>query len=231
MTVDRRRRSRALVPAHEDDALTTKELCQACSDVTGTTGAAIALISPDLEQSTAGASNEVSDRIEELQFTLGEGPAVDAYQQERPVLEPDLADPATPRWLGFTGPALKAGVRAVFGFPLHVGAAWFGVLDLYRDRPGPLDEQQHADALAMADVVTEAILLMQAHAAPGDVATELATDSPTRSVVHQAAGMISAQVDVSVAQAMVRLRAHAFSNDKRLAEVSKEVVARELRFA
>jgi hypothetical protein len=230
MTVDRRSRMRTLLSAGEDLDLTTKMLCRVCSDVTGTTGAAITLMSPDLEQSAAGASNEVSGQIEELQFTVGEGPARDAHRDARPVLEPDLADPVTARWFGFSGPAVKAGVRAVFGFPLHVGTVRFGVLDLYRDRPGPLDEEQHADALAMADVVAEAVLLMQANAPQGTLAAELASDANRRSVVHQAAGMISAQLDVSVAHALIRLRAYAFSSDRRLVEVAGEVVGRRLRF-
>lgn len=64
-----------------------------------------------------GSSNEVSDLVEELQFTLGEGPCVDAYDTGRPVSEPDLADPTALRWAAFSAPALDAGVRAVFAFP------------------------------------------------------------------------------------------------------------------
>ncbi len=82
-----------------------------------------------------------------MQYTLGEGPCVDAYQKDMVVSEPDLADPETVRWLAFTPPALQAGVRAVFGFPLRVGTVRLGALNLYRDRPGPLGAEQHADAL------------------------------------------------------------------------------------
>jgi len=155
---------------------------------------------------------------------------VDAFQSDAPVLEPDLADPAQRRWVGFTDPALKAGARAVFGFPLHVGALRFGALNLYRDRPGPLTDEQRADALVMADVAAEALLLMQANAPPGALAAELATEANTRSVVHQAAGMMSAQLEVSVAQALIRLRAYAFSHERRLVDVARSVVDLRLRF-
>src|SRR5207249_7772270 len=73
----------------------------------------------------------------------GEGPCVDACRQDRVVAEPDLADPVTRRWLAFTRPALRAGARAVFGFPLRVGTVRLGALNLYRDRPGPLSGEQH----------------------------------------------------------------------------------------
>ncbi|MDQ6697895.1 MAG: GAF and ANTAR domain-containing protein [Actinomycetota bacterium] len=211
--------------------LGSTQLCEVCAEVTGMTGAGIMLISGDVSQGSAGSSDDVSAQIEELQFTLGEGPCVDAYRSDAPVLEPDLADPVEHRWLGFSDAALKAGARAVFGFPLHVGALRFGALNLYRDRTGPLGPEQHADALVMADVAAEALLLMQANAPPGTLATELATEENTRSVVHQAAGMMSAQLEVGVAQALVRLRAYAFSHERRLVDVARSVVDRRLRFS
>ena len=72
------------------------------------------------------------------------------------------------RWPAFSRPGVEAGVRAVFGFPLQVGAVRLGALNLYRDRPGPLTDDQHADALVMADVAAQAVLLLQADAPPGD---------------------------------------------------------------
>jgi GAF domain-containing protein len=175
-------------------------------------------------------TNKVSATIEELQYALGEGPCVDAHTYGRPVLEPDLAEPVTPRWPAFTGPALDVGVRAIFGFPLHVGAIRLGALNLYRDRPGPLTPEQHADALVAADVATHAILALQADAPPGQLAAELEADSDFRYVVHQASGMVAAQLDISVGQALIRLRAYAFGNELPLADVAKDVVTRALRF-
>lgn len=215
-----------------DDGTNTSaaHLCRVCTEVTGMTGAGIMLLHDEVSQSLAAASNEVSVQVEELQFTLGEGPAVDACQQGRPVLEPDLADPETPRWLGFTPPAVEAGVRAVFAFPLLVGAERFGALVLYRDRPGPLQAEQHADSLALAEVAAEAVLLIQANAPPGALASELATQANKRAVVHQAAGMMSAQLEVSIPQALIRLRASAFSSNRRVVDVAADVVGRHMRF-
>jgi len=172
----------------------------------------------------------VSELIEELQFTLGEGPCVDAYNQGRPVLEPDLADPEEPRWLAFSPRALAADARAVFGFPLQVGAVRLGALNLYRDRPGPLSDDQHADALVLADVAAQFVLAKQANAPLDMVATELDAGANFHLAEHQASGMVAAQLGVSVAEALIRLRAHAFSHDVALTQVADEVVARRLRF-
>jgi hypothetical protein len=207
-----------------------KRLCEVCAEVTEMTGAGIMLMSGDVPRGSACTTNEVSALVEQLQYELGEGPCVDAHQQHRPVLEPDLAAPSTPRWLAFAGPAVDAGVRAVFGFPLRIGEIRLGALNLYRDRSGPLTDDQHADALVVADVAAEAVLVLQAGAPPGALAEALETGGDFHYVVHQASGMVAAQLEISVGQALIRLRAHAFGSGRPLAEVAAEVVARRLRF-
>ncbi|MGZ8755856.1 MAG: GAF domain-containing protein, partial [Acidimicrobiia bacterium] len=192
--------------------LETKRLCEVCAEVTGMTGAGIMLMSGDVPSGAVCTTDNVSRLIEELQFTLGEGPCVDAYHQDRPVLEPDLSAPGAPRWMAFAVPAIAAGARAVFGFPLQVGAVRLGALNLYRDQPGQMSDEQHADALVMADVSAAAVLMMQANAPPGKVAVELESGSDFRYVVHQASGMVAVQLNVSIAQAMIRLRGYSFSN-------------------
>src|SRR3954451_6604650 len=151
--------------------------------------------------------------IEELHYILGEGPGVDAHRHHRPILEPDLADPAVVRWSAFCGPAVEAGARAVFGFPLAVRDVQLGALNLYRDRPGPLTPDQFADALVLAAVVARSILAMQATADPGALGAELEIGTNFHLAVHQATGMVSVQLDVPLAEALVRLRAHAYRHD------------------
>ncbi len=208
----------------------TARLCEVCAEVSAMSGAGIMLMSDDTPLGSVCTTNAVSDLIEELQYTLGEGPCVDAHQEGRPVLEPDLADPVTPRWLAFSPPALAAGTRAVFGFPLQVGAARLGAMNLYRDRPGRLSDDQHADALVMAGVAAQVVLAMQANAPLDKVATELEAGANFHLVEHQASGMVATQLGVSVGEALVRLRAYAFSHDLGLNEAAEAVVARQLRF-
>jgi hypothetical protein len=145
------------------------------------------------------------------------------------VAEPDLADPVTRRWLAFTPPAVEAGVRAVFGFPLRVGTVRLGALNLYRDLPGPLSGGQHADALVVADVAARWVLEAQAGAPPGAVAAELEAGADFHVAVHNAAGIVSVQQQISVTEALIRLRAYAFSYDRLLADVADDVVAHRLR--
>src|SRR5580693_10699036 len=150
-----------------------KRICTVCPDIVGVDGAGVMLMSGEVPRGSLCATDAVSHRIEDLQYTLGEGPCVDAYRQDRVVTEPDLAEPMMPRWQAFTPPALKAGVRAIFGFPLRVGTVRLGALNLYRDSPGPLSRDQHADALVVAGVAARLVLEAQAGAPAGAIAQEL----------------------------------------------------------
>jgi hypothetical protein len=228
MPGDRLRRILAALRAG-GDAWSSAWLCRVCPGIAGVTGAGVMLMSGDIPRGSLCTSDEVSHLIEELQYTLGEGPCVDAYQQDRVVAEPDLADPVIRRWPAFSPPALQAGARAVFGFPLRVGTAHLGALNLYRDVPGPLSGDQHADALVVADVAARWVLEAQAGAPLDAVAEELEISADFHFVVHNAAGMVSVQEGISVTEALIRLRAFAFSSDRLLADVAEDVVARRLR--
>ena len=192
-------------------------------------GAGVMLMSGDIPRGSLCTTDEVSQLIEELQYTLGEGPCVDAYLQDKVVAEPDLADPVTRRWPAFTPPALQAGVRAIFGFPLRVGTVHLGALNLYRDLPGPLTGDQHADALVVADVAARWVLEAQAGAPVDMVAEELEVSADFHFAVHNAAGIVSVQEGISVTEALIRLRAFAFSSDRLLADVAQDVISRRLR--
>jgi hypothetical protein len=228
---ERRLRILGLLIGVEDTNLCTSRLCEVCAQVTGMSGAGIMLMSGDVPRGSLCTTNSVSDLIEQLQYVLGEGPCVDAYHQDWPVLEPDLANPQYARWPAFAGQAVQAGARAVCGFPLQVGSIRLGALNLYRDEPGPLSDEQHADALVLADLVAQSVLVLQASAQPGALAAELEAGADFHYTVHQASGMVSVQLGASVAQALIRLKAYAFSNDVPLAEVADSVIRRTLRFA
>ena len=213
------------------DGSSPRRLCEVAAEVTAMSGAGVMLLAGDRPQASLCTTDAVSSLIEEAQYTLGEGPCVDAHRLGTVIVEADLSAAAGRRWTEFSSRALDAGVRAVFGFPIRVGAARLGALNLYRDRPGPLGDEQHADALVIADVSARSILTAQAQAAPGQLGVDLEGDNHLWGVVHQAAGMVSVQLDIPVADALVRLRARAFATNRGVSEVARDVVERRLRFA
>jgi hypothetical protein len=229
MLTDRLFRILALLRASDGARLSATGLCDVAVEAVAVTAASVMLMSDDIPRGSGCASTRLSSLIEDLQFTLGEGPCVDAYGLDRPVLEPDLASNGGRRWIAFAAPAVAAGVRATFGFPLRVGTVRLCALNLCNDLPGPLSDDQHADALVMADIVTRTLLAIQAEAPPGAIAIDLEEGSDFRGVVHQASGMVSAQMNIRIAEALARLRAFAFATDRLLMAVSEDVVTRRLR--
>jgi hypothetical protein len=207
-----------------------RRVCELCVRRLSLSAASVALISGPQSRGLLAASGRLAGRVEELQFALGEGPCIEAFDHGAPALEPDLAAGGLARWPGFARAALALGVRAVFAVPLQVGAARVGVLDLARDTPGPLDGEELADVLVLADMTTSAVLFLQSGAPDGALGATLAQAGSDRIVVHQATGMVSAQLRAPVADALARLRAFAVANDRNLDEVAVDVVARRLRF-
>ncbi len=204
-------------------------LCDACVLVLPIQRAAISVYVPNSGLEVLCASDRVAERVEWAQITLGEGPGVDAIAADGPQLAEDLADPRGP-WPTFAAEAVKSGVGALYSLPLEVGAIRVGVLDLYRDRAESLNANDFADALAVAELVT-AILLTVGRT--GRLTESLGSwwDQPlsTREV-HQATGMIVAQLGITARDAYARMQGFAFAQGRLLNDVASAVVNRRLRF-
>lgn len=228
VSTDRRLRLWSLAAAYaEGEPVTVEHVCSAAIATTATDGAAIAVALTATPRETIYSSDPTAEEVEELSLTLGEGPGVDALGGDL-ALVPDLGtNQCLARWPAFAPTAVAAGVRAVFALPLQVGAVRLGVLDLYRAAPGDLDHEQLLDALVLADTACALLLDATGHPLPGRVPEPVWLQHPE---VHQATGMVSVQLGLSAAFALIRLRAYAYANDRRLRDVAHDVVARRLRF-
>jgi hypothetical protein len=204
-------------------------VCEAAVSLLSLSGAGVSLMVDGELRGAAGVSEAGIEVVQELQLTLGEGPCVDAWRDMEPVLEADLAAPAQVRWPAFAHAGVHAGISAVFAFPLQLGAVSLGVLALYRDRPGPLNDEELALGLVLAEVATQTILGLQV-GAPAEQLHVLLADEPAHwAEIHQATGMVSAQLEVSLDEAFVRLRSFAFANDRPLRDIAEDIVTRRLR--
>jgi len=205
-------------------------LCLACAEIVGVTGAGLILMSGASSLGFVGVSDRVTEAVEQVEFTLGEGPCVTACRTRTPVFDADLADEGVVSWPEFRRGALAAGVRAAFGFPVLVDRTCIGSLNLYRDRSGALTEGQIADALVVARFAGRTLMGWQADAPPGSVPWQLENVPTHRIEVHQATGRIAVQAAISVEDALVLLRAYAFSHDRLISDFAADVAAGRLRF-
>ncbi|MGW5731460.1 MULTISPECIES: ANTAR domain-containing protein [Streptomyces] len=172
-------------------------------------------------------SDDVSARLEDAQFTLGQGPGIDADFTEVPHQVADLE--AGERWPQFAAEARALGVRAVFVWPVRSGAARFGGLTGYRKEPGFLTGPQAADGLRVADALTSRLLAWRSGAvvSPNEPGKAGAVDLHWAEV-HQATGVLSCRLGVPMEEALVRLRARAYASGRPLTETAREVLAQEL---
>ena len=211
----------------------SRRIGETCVALLSVDRAAITMMAGADRQEPIWASDAVAARLDELQFGLGEGPCVQAFSERHPVLVPDLADVSDPRWPTFATEAMATPVRAVYVFPIQVGAIAVGVLDLYRDDPGMLDKDALGGALQIADAALWGLLDSR-----DDCSNILRTDGldalagfPLRhAAVYQATGMIMVQLDSTPESALAALRAYAYARNRPIAEVAVDVVARRLRF-
>jgi hypothetical protein len=218
-------------PADRDGVMgSLRRLCAAAAQALSASSAAVAVMAEDGTRGVVVASDPVSERVEELQFMLGEGPGIDAFTGRRPVLVPDLAADAMVRWPVYTPAAGDLGIRAAFAFPIQVGAARLGILNVFRARPGQLSGDQLRHALMFAEVALTTLLDGQHNATSGAAADGLAGAVERRAELFQAQGMVMVMLGVSLAEALARMRAHAYAENRQLGKVATDIIARKLRF-
>lgn len=231
MSTDRRERLWSLVvqQAH-GGTVAIGHVCGALLVRTSMDGASVIVaLGPGLRE-TMYASDGLASDLALLALTLGEGPSVDAGAG-RLVLVADLADAShSARWPAFAPAAVAIGSRATVALPLQVGGIRLGAIELHRRTPGSLSPAQIDDGLMLADTAC-ALLIDSAHDlfpnADGQIPERVRLQHPE---VHQATGMVIAQLGVSPADALVRLRAYAYAHNVLLRDVARRVVTRELRF-
>jgi len=228
MEADRRLRLWRLVVERAVAArVTLGHVCAVMVAEAGVDGSAVTVLLEPARRETLYASDQTASNLAELTQTLGEGPSVDAVENG-PVLAGDLATrESLGRWPSFAPAALDAGVHAAFALPMRVGGIRLGAIDLHRAHPGNLSRDQLRDALILADAAR--LLLLDSAAADGgaDVGESFGLQHPE---VHQATGMLIVQLGVPATVALARLRAYAYSSNRRLRDVAADIVARRLRF-
>jgi hypothetical protein len=211
--------------------VSVRVLCETAVVRLGVGGATLTVDTSEGWSETRHATDTVGGRLAELQVTVGEGPCVDARREGGPVLVADLdARTSQQRWPLFAPLAVEAGARALFTLPMCVGAIRVGTLSLHRTSAGPLDPAMLGDSVAFATLALALLLDGRTGASIENGNLASAGLTPHSPQVHQATGMISAQLDVGIEDAFARLRARAFADQRPLGELASDVVSRRLRF-
>ncbi len=215
-----------VVAAGADGSPLIERVCAACVAMLPVDGASIS-VRTSAGGPTVHATDLVASRLADLQYATGEGPGADADRERRPVLVPDLRTAGAESWPAFAPTAAETGAGSVCAFPLQLGAVRLGVLETYAVAPGCLAGADLDLALTLADAATLTLLQSPVDGDDAQVRELVAGHA----VVHQAAGMLVVQLGVDIETAFVALRAHAFSTDRSVRDVARNVVARRLRLS
>jgi hypothetical protein len=200
-------------------------LAAVCVGDAGVDGCGVSIRDTQAHNVMVHATNPVAAAIEDLQLTLGEGPCADVERAGTAVMVPDLGDRSATAdgWPVFRAEATGLGVSAVFAFPMRVGPVALGVVDLYRATPGPLSEAQLSSTLSTIDAIGRHLVAPE-NGGASDQEASLSL------MVHRAAGMVMVQLDSSIEEALLRLRASAYADGRPVAELAAEVVRGDIRF-
>lgn len=221
------------------EVVSTALLAQLCVDAAGVDGAAVAVIggSP-LVRDLLHSTDTVATRIDELQFTIGEGPCLEAYRAKDSRTVPDLADhDAAARWPAFSAAVVdEVSVRAVFAYPLTIDTVPVGMLELYRAVPGPLTAEQHRTAETIAamlgpTMIAEGIEQRRIGWSTGAALPDVLSAGParvSRGDVHMAIGMLAARLDIAIGDAAARLRGYAYAESAPVTDLAHRIVHRTL---
>jgi GAF domain-containing protein len=190
----------------------------------GVDGAGLMLIDGDGVLRYTAASDEPGRMLEAVQEQVGEGPCVDAFLKDGPVLAEDLG--VDPRWPSAGPMAAGHGIRAVLGVPIDLREGPVGTLNVYAARPRRWDDSEVAAIRAYTRVIASLLrTAVQAHVS-GRAATQLQQALDHRSLIEQAKGILMERRGLDQRAAFELLRSRARSSRRRLDEVARETVGR-----
>lgn len=211
------------------------KLCLPFLSVVPATGASVSILAGSRGQSTLCASDSTAAHLDEIQFDLGEGPCWEAMSTHRPVLAPHLRSVSYPAWPMFTQ-AFRTderygSVEAMYAFPLVVGSLEIGAVDLYSSTAVELTGTQVKNAMELAGLAAWQVLRRILAESSSDTDDTEHGSFGSRREVHQATGMVLAQLSISADDAALLLRAHAFSTDRSVRDVASDVVSGLIDFS
>lgn len=199
-------------------------ICLTSATAIGVEGAGLSLLTRDNRGSVC-AHGALGSRGEDLQQSLGEGPSVDAFESGELVEVTDLASDSGTRWLIFSAQMADAGAGSLASFPLRIGGARFGALTLYRSARGELSADQIADGYVIAQLAAHLLVAEQARTGGDLVISDIETGFARMAQIHQATGIIMAQLSMGAEDALARLRGAAYAAQRSVRDLARDVVA------
>lgn len=168
---------------------------------------------------TVGASSQLARRIDDLERRAGDGPCIDAIEEETPQVESDLTTPS--QWPRFAANLLaETPVRGAMGFRILVDKRKGAALNLFSETPNIFDTEAAGRAAVLAAFASVAINAV----AKGEDAASLRRGLLSNREIGKAVGMLMTLNDFTEEEAFDLLRRHSQGLNIKLADVARLVI-------
>jgi len=169
------------------------------------------------------SSDETTRMLELFELQNDEGPCIESYRRNQQIVENDLAQ--STRWPRFRPAALESGYRSALAIPMRLRGDVIGALNLFGDRPVPVERADVDAAQAFADIATIGILQQRAVSDARQLTGQLQTALNSRIVLEQAKGIVAERAQMDIGDAYQVLRWYARNHNRYLRDVAAEVVS------
>ena len=175
---------------------------------------------------TVAASDDVARRIDELEKELGQGPCLDAIDEDEPDQHicPDLTE-------GSNWPELaikiksETDVEGMAGFRLRQDGLRVGALNVFSDTAGSLTEHSLEQAIMLTAFASVTLAALER----GEEATTLRRGLESNREIGKAVGLLMAMHDIDDDRAFEMLAKVSQEMNVKVAEVAAQVVAHHRR--
>jgi GAF domain-containing protein len=213
---------RSALPEADDLLVGLLRIAEATRTVLEVDGAGLTLVHEDGPPRWVAATDAAMELLEQVQHDFGEGPYLEAYDQDRAVGVEDLrAAPARTRIDAVVGQLHICGVLSV---PVRLAGQPVGTLDLYSTEPRPWTAHELEAAGEFAAVAGELVHTAVELASRELEVVQLRQALTSRIWIEQAKGVLAASQGLEPEAAFQQLRARARASSRRLAELAREVV-------
>ena len=202
--------------------------CAAGKDILKAAGVSLCLVANQLITNQSGTSPEFT-RLDEQQFTMGDGPTFEAQHSPEPVVVDSFRSrPATLRFPVFSQFALENEVSSALAIPLRIGESVLGIMTAYGKDDTSFAAPAIADGVVLASLASLFIVSHLSKVPTNGLSEEFGVVSADQSLIHFAAGMVAEQLNMPIIDALVRMRSYAYRENVGLGEIAQRIARKDL---
>jgi hypothetical protein len=168
---------------------------------------------------TVGASDDVAQRVDDIERSAGDGPCLDAIEEETPQIDTDLTTPS--HWPRLAARLVaETPVRGAMGFRILVDQRKSAALNLFSDTPNVFTAEAAGQSIVLASFASVAINAI----VQGEQVATLRDGLLSNREIGKAIGMLMLLHDISEHDAFDMLRHYSQDLNIKLAKVARAVV-------